>query len=77
MEHDPTITSHRPQMAILPADYTFVAGDNGVHTFSSVTLETAGIQSITATDIVTSTITGSQSGITVPVGGSPAGSVKR
>src|SRR5207237_5323398 len=32
----------------LPADYTFVAGDNGVHTFS-VTLTTNGAQSVTAT----------------------------
>ncbi len=37
---------------------------NGVGTFA-VTLETAGTQSITATDTVNSTITGSQAGITV------------
>jgi ELWxxDGT repeat protein len=43
---------------ILPADYTFVAGDAGVHTFSSgVKLTTAGSQSVTATD-VSSSITG-------------------
>ncbi len=53
--------------AVLPANYTFVAGDNGVHTFS-VTLKTAGTQSITATDTVTGTITGTQGGITVNVG---------
>jgi DNA/RNA endonuclease G (NUC1) len=41
----------------LPADYTFVAGDAGTHTFS-VTLTTAGAQSVTATDTVTSSITG-------------------
>ncbi len=41
----------------LPADYTFVAGDNGAHTFS-VTLTTNGSQSVTATDTVTSSITG-------------------
>src|SRR5262249_45671806 len=35
--------------AVLPADYTFVSGDAGVHTFSA-TLKTAGSQSITATD---------------------------
>src|SRR6202043_3006716 len=34
------------------------------HTFS-VTLKTAGIQSLTATDTVTGSITGSQTGITV------------
>ena len=50
--------------AVLPANYTFVAGDNGTHTFS-VTLKTVGTQSITATDTVTGTITGTQSGIVV------------
>ncbi len=50
----------------LPANYTFVAGDNGVHTFTNgVTLKTAGTQSITATDTVTGTITGTQGSITV------------
>ena len=34
--------------AILPADYTFVAGDNGIHTFSA-TLKTVGLQTITGT----------------------------
>jgi hypothetical protein len=41
-----------------------VAGDNGVHSFSA-TLKTAGAQSLTATDTVTGTITGSQAGIVV------------
>ena len=36
----------------------------GVHTFSA-TLKTAGSQSLTATDAATSSITGTQSGITV------------
>ena len=44
----------------LPPDYTFLAGDNGAHTFS-VTLTTNGNQSITATDTVTASITGSTS----------------
>ncbi len=48
----------------LPSDYTFVSGDNGIHTFS-VTLKTAATQSITATDTMTATITGSETGITV------------
>src|SRR5207245_1902776 len=48
----------------LPADYTFAAGDAGSHTFSA-TLDTAGSQSLTATDTVTNTITGSQSSISV------------
>ena len=57
------ITSSDGQ-AILPINYAFVSGDNGIHIFS-LTLKTAGIQSITATDTVTSTITGSQTGIRV------------
>jgi streptogramin lyase len=51
-------TSTDPQ-ATLPADYTFTAADNGVHTFSGVILRTPGSHSITATDKVTGTITGS------------------
>jgi hypothetical protein len=56
-------TSSDPQ-AVLPANYTFTASDNGSHTFSA-TLKTAGKQSITATDTVTSSITGTQSGISI------------
>jgi endonuclease G len=41
----------------LPADYTFVAGDNGSHTFS-VTLTTQGAQTLTATDTNDASITG-------------------
>ena len=44
--------------AVLPGNYTFVAGDSGVH-FFSVTLKTAGSQSLTATDTATSSIAGS------------------
>ncbi len=55
--------------ATLPANYIFTAADNGVHTFTNgVTLKTAGTQSIIATDTVTSSITGSQTGITVNAG---------
>jgi hypothetical protein len=43
--------------AILPADYTFTLRDAGSHKFK-VTLNTAGSQTITATDTVTSSITG-------------------
>src|SRR5207302_750960 len=50
--------------AVLPANYTFTGADAGIHTFS-VTLKTAGSQSITATDALTSSIKGSQTGITV------------
>jgi uncharacterized repeat protein (TIGR01451 family) len=48
-------------LAVLPAPYAYVAGDNGVHNFS-VTLNTAVTQSITATS---NAITGSQTGIAV------------
>jgi len=52
--------------AFLPTDYTFVAGDGGVHTFASgVTLATVGRQTVTATDSVTSSITGTSGPITV------------
>jgi hypothetical protein len=45
--------------ATLPADYTFTAADNGVHTFTGgVTLKTAGNRSVTATDKATASITG-------------------
>jgi hypothetical protein len=45
---------------VLPADYTFVAADNGVHTFTAgVTLVTAGGQTVTATDTSTGSMTGS------------------
>jgi hypothetical protein len=53
--------------AVLPSDYTFVASDNGAHTFSA-TLKTAGTQSLTATDKASASVTGSQTGITVTPG---------
>src|SRR5262249_56660351 len=56
-----TFTSTDGQ-AVLPTNYMFVSGDAGAHSFSA-TLKTAGSQSITATDTVTSTIKGSQTGI--------------
>ncbi len=43
--------------AVLPADYTFTAADQGQHTFA-VTLKTAGNQTITSTDLTAGTITG-------------------
>jgi len=55
--------SSDPQ-AVLPANYTFTTADQGVHTFSA-TLETAGSQSLTVNDTATTTISGTQSGITV------------
>src|SRR5206468_2652123 len=49
-------TSSDPRAA-LPADYAFVAADNGAHTFS-VTLKTAGSKTVTATDTTTASVTG-------------------
>jgi hypothetical protein len=57
-------TSSDPQ-AMLPIDYTFTAADLGTHTFSGVALQTAGVQTITATDTVNGSFTGTQGGIVV------------
>jgi hypothetical protein len=50
--------------ASLPASYTFTAADAGVHTFM-MSLETAGSQSITATDTVNQSMSSAESQITV------------
>jgi len=55
--------------ATLPADHTFLPGDAGVKTISSeLVLRTAGEQSVTATDTIIPSITGTQSAITVNSG---------
>ena len=41
----------------MPNNYAFTSSDSGVHTFT-VTLRTLGIQTVTATDTVTNSITG-------------------
>jgi hypothetical protein len=56
-------TSSDPQAA-LPSNYTFTSADQGVHTFGA-TLKTAGSQSITTSDTVIPSGTGTQAGITV------------
>jgi plastocyanin len=43
--------------AVLPPDYTFTSADGGTHIFQ-VTLNTPGVQSVTATDTVNPRITG-------------------
>jgi hypothetical protein len=53
--------------AVLPAAYTFSAGDLGTHAFSA-SLLTAGLQALTVVDSTTPTLTGSQTGITVNAG---------
>lgn len=51
---------------VLPGNYTFVGGDNGTHTFSSsVTLKTAGAQTVSVNDTVQTSKTGTSSSITV------------
>jgi hypothetical protein len=46
--------------ALLPADYTFTAADQGVHTFTNqIALRTAGTQGLTVTDTGNSSIKGS------------------
>jgi hypothetical protein len=46
--------------ATLPGNYPFTLGDAGVHTFTNgVTLKTAGRQTVTATDTVIGSLTGS------------------
>jgi hypothetical protein len=56
-------TSSDPQ-AVLPADYTFTAADQGTHTFTA-TLKTAGGQVLAAADAGTYGVVGSESGIAV------------
>ncbi len=51
----------------LPASYTFMAADAGVHTFTA-TLKTAGAQSLTVKDATAANILGSQTGIAVTAG---------
>ena len=47
--------------ATLPANYTFTASDKGRHTLSGFVLKKKAKQSITATDTLLSSITGSLS----------------
>jgi hypothetical protein len=55
--------------AILPGDYTFTAGDAGVHAFAlGETLKTSGSQTVTATDTVTSAIAGTSNADVVAPG---------
>ena len=59
-------TRRRDDRPTLPADYTFVGGDNGAHTFTNgVTLTQAGNRTVTATDTVTGSITGTSGTIAV------------
>lgn len=53
--------------AALPGNYTFTAADAGVKSFS-VTLKTAGTQSVTIRDVLTGSLFSSQAGISVTAG---------
>ena len=64
-----TFTSPDAHPGVLPADYTFTAGDQGKHTFSGVILFTAGSQSLSAQDTADSSITSSA---TIAVAAAPA-----
>ena len=59
-----SLSSSDPLAILVPSIYTFVAADAGEHNFS-VTLETAGTQTITATGAVTASLTATESSITV------------
>lgn len=63
---DLTSTDH--QLAGLAATYTFLAGDHGTHTFGSAVLETAGNQTITVTDSVSSSLSATTAAVTVVPG---------
>jgi parallel beta-helix repeat protein len=52
-------------LASLPANYAFTTTDAGVHTFNTIILRTAGTQTVTATDLTSSTITGKASSLPV------------
>ncbi len=52
--------------AEFPANYTFIVGDAGQHSFTSgVTLKTSGLQTVTAADTVNTSITGTTSSVTI------------
>ena len=53
--------------AVLPAEYTFAANDNGAATFSA-TFNTVGAQSLTVTDTQNASMTSTQSGIQAKLG---------
>ena len=62
-----SLSSSDPR-TLLPSSYTFTAADAGRHSFA-IALDTAGMQTITATDTATSGLTGTESGITVQAAG--------
>jgi hypothetical protein len=65
-----TFTSTDP-LAVLPTNHTFTATDNGKHNFT-VTLNTAGSQTITVTDTTHTGVTG-QATVSVTAAAWPSG----
>jgi ELWxxDGT repeat protein len=69
--------------ATLPADYTFTAGDEGVHTSTELSLDTAGDDSVVGTDEANGAVTGqdvvavSPAGVRHLVVTGPSGSTAR
>ncbi|GFE56990.1 S8 family serine peptidase [Geobacter sp. AOG1] len=61
-------TSSDSGAVILPANYHFVASDNGSHAFTNVTLVTAGSQTVTLTDTTNSSMTRTSGSINVGAG---------
>jgi hypothetical protein len=59
-----TVMVNSSDYTVYSQSYSFIPADQGSHTFS-VTLKTAGTQSITATDIRTPSVTGTEAGIIV------------
>ena len=64
-----TFASTDPHPGVLPADYSFTAGDQGKHTFSGVMLFTAGSQTLSSQDVADSSIVSSA---TIAVASAPA-----
>ncbi len=63
-----TFSSTDTNSPVLPADYTFTSADAGVHTFTGVVLKAAGTRTISVTDQVTASITGTSGSIAVAAG---------
>ena len=71
--YDNTITDYQGTLrltssdsrAILAGDYTFVPADLGRRIFSGIVLETAGSQTVSATDTATGSVTGTSGSIAV------------
>ncbi|MGC4117296.1 MAG: invasin domain 3-containing protein [Myxococcales bacterium] len=62
-----TVENNADPMAVLPADYAFQGSDSGAHDFK-LTLKTAGLHDVVATDVANSAISGKQGGVQVVPG---------